>query len=86
MTLRIDRAGRIVVPKPIRDRLGLQPGSALELEETPDGLRIRAQEHAASLTKKDGFLVYTGELPPGFDVLHAIERDREDRIRKMRGT
>jgi AbrB family looped-hinge helix DNA binding protein len=37
MRVRIDRWGRIVVPKPIRERLGLRGGELLEIEEH-DGL------------------------------------------------
>ncbi len=37
MTLKNDNAGRIVVPKPIRDRLGLRAGADIEVIETVDG-------------------------------------------------
>ena len=33
MTLKIDKAGRVVPPKPVRDRLRLRAGSDLEIEE-----------------------------------------------------
>jgi AbrB family looped-hinge helix DNA binding protein len=38
MTLKIDKAGRIVLPKPIRQRLGLRAGAALEVRETAEAL------------------------------------------------
>lgn len=45
MKATIDKAGRLVIPKPLRDRLGLQPGevnlavdgSALRIEPVTDG-------------------------------------------------
>lgn len=37
----MDRAGRIVIPKELRDRLGLQPDSELELQI--DGTGFRAE-------------------------------------------
>ena len=85
MTLQIDKAGRIILPKPVRDRLGLQPGSALEMEETQGGVLLKPCEQTPALVQKEGFWVYTGELPPGFDVRRAIEEDREERMRKVWG-
>jgi AbrB family looped-hinge helix DNA binding protein len=41
MKTTIDRAGRVVVPKAFRQRLGLRPGQELVLEETDDGLLLR---------------------------------------------
>lgn len=32
MELRIDKAGRIVLPKPLRERLGYKPDTALEVD------------------------------------------------------
>jgi AbrB family looped-hinge helix DNA binding protein len=40
MRTTIDSAGRIVVPKPLRDELGLQPGQVLELEVTDGRLQV----------------------------------------------
>ena len=40
MRTTIDAAGRIVVPKRLRDELGLQPGQALELEVSDGRLQV----------------------------------------------
>jgi AbrB family looped-hinge helix DNA binding protein len=40
MRATIDKAGRLVIPKPLRDRLGLRPG---EVELIPDGSGLRIQ-------------------------------------------
>ena len=40
-TLRIDKAGRVILPKPVRDRFGLREGTELELLETPDGVVLK---------------------------------------------
>jgi len=40
MRTTIDKAGRLVVPKLLRDRLGLRPG---EVEVTADGTALRVE-------------------------------------------
>jgi AbrB family looped-hinge helix DNA binding protein len=49
MTLKIDKAGRIILPKPVRDRLQLREGSELDLEEHPDGVTLRPVEQKSSM-------------------------------------
>jgi AbrB family looped-hinge helix DNA binding protein len=85
MTLKIDKAGRVVLPKPIRDRLGLHDGSDLEIQETEESVILRPVTRRPSLIKKGRFLVHTGEVPTGFDALRAIDEDRQERMRKVWG-
>ena len=55
MRATIDKAGRLVIPKALRDRLGLQPG---EVELTADGAALRVEAVAgAGLTERAGRLV-----------------------------
>jgi AbrB family looped-hinge helix DNA binding protein len=83
MTLKIDGAGRIVVPKPIRERLGLRAGMDLDVSEGPDGILIRRAEPQPRLLKQGRLLVHTGKLPAGYDVAKAVDADREDRAREI---
>ena len=85
MTLRIDKAGRVVLPKPLRDRLGLHEGSDLEIVETSDGVMLKPVEPQPATIRKRGLWVHTGKLPPGFDIVNAIRGDREDRVLKLAG-
>ena len=41
--MKIDSRGRITIPKPIREQLGLHPGVEVELIPTEDGILIRKQ-------------------------------------------
>jgi AbrB family looped-hinge helix DNA binding protein len=85
MTLKMDKAGRVILPKPVCDRLGLQEGGDLEILDIPEGVVLKRAELRPSMVKKQGLWVHTGKLPPGFDIVQAIRDDREERIRKLAG-
>jgi hypothetical protein len=53
--------------------------------ETPEGVTLKPVEQEPSLARVGGFLVYTGEVPPDFDVVRAIADEREARDRKVLG-
>lgn len=54
----MDKAGRIVIPAPIRDRLGMVPGP-VDLIIDGTGVRIEVEAHD-NVVEKDGRLVITG--------------------------
>lgn len=56
----IDSAGRIVVPKPLRDALGLAPGSELDISRYGAGLQLIPAGRTARLVDEGGRLVATG--------------------------
>jgi AbrB family looped-hinge helix DNA binding protein len=60
MRATIDSAGRIVVPKPFRDALGLIPGSTVDVSRSGAGLQVVPSGRAAQLVEEDGVLVATG--------------------------
>ena len=68
--LKVDSAGRVVLPQPVRKRFHLTPGSQLEIDVEPDGIRLRPQTPAPSLREEDGLLLHEGE-PTGY-LLHAV--------------
>jgi AbrB family looped-hinge helix DNA binding protein len=75
----IDKTGRIVVPKALRDQLRLRPGAELQLIDAGDHLELRPVEPAPALVREGGWWVYTGAAEPGV-VEDAVHRHREDRI------
>lgn len=77
MTLKINRAGRIVLPMPVRERFHLQEGS--ELEERSDGLTLRPVEKRPSMVRENGIWVHLGKVPRGFDWDVAVDAMREER-------
>lgn len=55
----IDKAGRIVVPKKLRDALHLAPGTQLKVERSGDGLVLRPSSTQAQLVIENGVpLIY----------------------------
>ncbi len=61
MKTTIDSAGRIVVPKALRDSLGLTSGSTLDISRYGAGLQLIPAGRTALLVDQGGVLVATGE-------------------------
>ena len=82
MTTRItiDGAGRVVLPKSLRDELDLGPGDSLELESEGDKITLRPVRSAAPLTKEHGVWVFRTGQPLAASVTDALLREvRNDR-------
>lgn len=72
MRATIDKVGRVVIPKPLRDQAGLRPG---EVELILDGPGVRIEPVAGqTLEERDGVLV----VPP------VGERITDDDVRALR--
>lgn len=56
----MDAVGRIVVPKPLREALGLGPGSTVEISRYGEGLQLIPGGRTAELIEQDGVLVARG--------------------------
>src|SRR5271156_6491926 len=79
-TLTIDRAGRLVLPKPVRDELQLAAGDSLELESTEDEIILRPVRGAAALRRKQGVWVMRTGKPLSAEVVHqTIGKIRNER-------
>jgi AbrB family looped-hinge helix DNA binding protein len=80
--LTLDKAGRIVLPKPLRDRLQLAPGDTLQLESEGESITLRPVRPNVMLKKELGVWVYQGE-PSNDSIPDLIDRVRDDRIRAV---
>jgi AbrB family looped-hinge helix DNA binding protein len=61
MEARIDEVGRIVIPKPLRDALGLAAGSTVDVSRYGAGLQLVPSGRTARLVEEAGVLVAAGE-------------------------
>jgi len=82
MKTTIDKAGRLVVPKPLRDQYNLVPGAEIEMEPTDDGIRLRALQTGPSLVEKEGVLVHHGSSKAEVDIAEFVRRERDTRSRR----
>jgi AbrB family looped-hinge helix DNA binding protein len=86
MRTTIDRAGRIVIPKALRDRAGLQPGTELDVRLLDGLLEISVSAAPGRLVHEKGVLVWDpGPDAPEFDVLEAVKQVREEREARIMG-
>jgi AbrB family looped-hinge helix DNA binding protein len=83
MKIRIDQSGRIVVPKPMRKRLGLMSGTELEVTEQGGGVLLRPVIRKPSLVKVDGVWVHQGTAEPGANWERLVKDAREERIEDL---
>ena len=81
----IDKSGRLVLPKPLRDELRLAPGDILELIRDGDKIILSAAHPQSTLQKEHGVWVYRSGRPADASLPELINKDREDRIRELLG-
>jgi AbrB family looped-hinge helix DNA binding protein len=82
--LTLDKAGRMMIPKALRQELHLGPGATLQLESEGDEITLRPVRPRALLRKERGVWVYQGE-PTEASVADVIDRQREKRLRELMG-
>jgi AbrB family looped-hinge helix DNA binding protein len=81
METTLDRFGRVVIPKRIRDDLGLLPGTVLKVEERGGAVNLSPLEEEAALAEEDGVLVFRGRAVGDLDA--AVDQARRDRLDEL---
>jgi AbrB family looped-hinge helix DNA binding protein len=78
--LTMDKAGRIVIPKPLRQELRLEPGDTLELESVGEQMTLRPVRGTGPLTEEQGVWVFrTGHPLSATTTDDIIRQLREER-------
>jgi AbrB family looped-hinge helix DNA binding protein len=80
MRTTIDKAGRLVIPAAARDRLGLRPGTTLEVTVDDTGLRLERVASGPQLVRIGKRLVARPTVNPddrpAVDVAALVEEER----------
>ena len=89
-TVTIDKAGRVVIPKEIRDELRLEAGDTLTLESEGERVTLRPVHDGTPLQKERGVWVFRGGRPLSLDQANQIvsdaraQRDRQNLSERRR--
>ena len=76
----IDKAGRVVIPKPLRKELHLEAGDALEMVSTGEQISLRPVRGTGPLTKELGVWVFhSGQPLPASATDDMVEQIRAER-------
>lgn len=83
MKATLDKAGRIVLPKPLRDEFNLEAGDSLEIESSGEDITLRPARGQAQLRRKHGVWVFRSGEPLSAstvrDTVREIRRERDAR-------
>jgi AbrB family looped-hinge helix DNA binding protein len=86
MTVTLDKAGRVVIPKTLRDEFRLEPGDSLHLDSEGEKMVLRPVSSASPLMKERGVWVSRRGTKLPAAVTNKTLRDiREKRDRKNIG-
>jgi AbrB family looped-hinge helix DNA binding protein len=86
-TVTLDKAGRVVIPKTLRDELRLAPGDSLTLEFDGEAVMLRPVRSASALRKEHGIWVFrSGRKLTAEETDRELESLRQKRDRELRGS
>ena len=79
----VDEVGRLVLPKEIREAIGVFGRMSLQVEVVDNTARISApEEPRAPLKRRGKRMVYSGPLPHNWESGEAVLKMRERRARR----
>jgi AbrB family looped-hinge helix DNA binding protein len=81
--IQIDKAGRVVLPKPLREQFQLLPGDKLRLSVEGTSIKLEPTEVAGTLVRKGGVLVFRGEFSEALTATRVEEVLQEARAERF---
>jgi AbrB family looped-hinge helix DNA binding protein len=84
--LTLDRAGRVVIPKGLRDALHLRPGDELDLETTGEEITLRPVRETPPMAKEHGvWVLRIGKPLPAPATEETVRTLRDERDQQNLG-
>lgn len=83
MQVQVDKFGRVVIPKSMRDHLGIKSGTVIFLEERVHDIVLKVAEPEPQIIMKGGVAVYVSEASG--DVDSVVQAGRDERLDKLGG-
>ena len=81
----IDKSGRVVIPKEMREGLGFAPNVPLVVESRDGAVILKPSTAGARMINMGGIMVYHTDAPQDFDVVALIDQVREERNAQVMG-
>ena len=81
METTLDRFGRIIIPKNVREDMGLEAGAVLQIEKQGEKIVLKPTQGEPQVVEKKGILVFTGGAVG--DVGSALHEHRRSRLKKV---
>jgi AbrB family looped-hinge helix DNA binding protein len=81
MTVTMDKAGRIVIPLKLRQKLHLKAGTEFEINSNADGkVELEPRRREGRIVYKHGIpvLVFDDAQPASYDVVEEMRKGREE--------
>ncbi len=80
-TISIDKAGRLVLPKAIRERMHLTENSKLRVKLVGDKIELTPEAARVEIDERDGLPVITGW--DGYDAAEAVTESRDEHLDRL---
>ena len=82
-TTRISERGQVVIPKEIREQLGLERGQLLEVEESEGAILMRPRMMQTGSSPAGGWRAWRGALE-GSGALEELEAEQRREVERTR--